>query len=46
MGGHVVRNGDGINAYSVMLGKSERRRPLSRSGFSSEDNFKMGIKEI
>jgi hypothetical protein len=34
------------NAYSVLMGKAERRRPLGRPRIRWEDNMKMGLTEI
>jgi hypothetical protein len=34
------------SGYSILVGKSEGKRPLGRSRRSWEDNIKMGFKEI
>jgi hypothetical protein len=34
------------NAYKILAGKSEGRRPLGRSGRRWEDNIKLDLKEI
>jgi hypothetical protein len=37
---HVVSTGNTRNAYDILVGKSERRRPLGRPRSRSEDNIK------
>ena len=44
--GHVARMGDRRCAYSVLLGKPERKRPLVRRKGRWEYNIKMDIKEM
>jgi hypothetical protein len=34
------------NAYMVLVGKSERKRPQGRFGHRWEDNIKMDLREI
>jgi len=38
--------GEKSNACMVLMGKSEGKRPLRRSGYRFKDNIKMGLKEI
>jgi hypothetical protein len=44
--GHVVRMGEMRSAYSVLVGKPERKRPLGRPNHKWEDNIKMDLREI
>jgi hypothetical protein len=39
-------HGDKRNAFRVMMGKSERKRPVERPKDRWEDNIKMKLKEI
>jgi hypothetical protein len=39
--GHVARMGEKRNAYSILVGKSEGKRPLGRSRRRWVDNTKM-----
>jgi hypothetical protein len=39
-------NGEKKNAYRVLLGKPEGKRPLGRPRCRWEDNIKMDLKEI
>jgi hypothetical protein len=32
--------------YRILVGKTERRRPLGRRGRRWEDNFKMDLQEV
>jgi hypothetical protein len=41
--GHVVRMGENRNAYSLLVGKSERRRPLGRPRRRWLDNIRMDL---
>jgi hypothetical protein len=34
------------NVYSILVGKSEEKRPLGRSRYRSEDNIKMDFKDV
>jgi hypothetical protein len=43
--GHVARRGD-RNAYRLLLGNSERKRPLGRPRHNRMDNIKMDFEEI
>jgi hypothetical protein len=38
--------GEKRNAYRVLVGKSERKRPLGRPRCKWKDNIKMGLREI
>jgi hypothetical protein len=38
--------GENRNAYRVLVGKSERKRPLGRLRHSWVDNIKMDLREI
>jgi hypothetical protein len=42
--GHVVCMGERRVAYRVLVGQSEKKRPLRRSRCRWEDNIKMGLK--
>jgi hypothetical protein len=37
--GHVAHMGE-INAYSILVGKSERKKPLGRLSHGWEDNIR------
>jgi hypothetical protein len=39
--GHVVRMGEKRNAYKILVGKPEGKRPLGRPRHRSVDNIKM-----
>jgi hypothetical protein len=41
-----VTHGDNRNAYRVLLGKHEGKRPLGRPRDQWEDNIKVDIKKI
>jgi hypothetical protein len=41
--GHVARMGDNRGAYSVLMGRSEGKRPLGRPRRRWEDNIKYGV---
>jgi hypothetical protein len=43
--GHLVRKGEKRNAYKVLVGKAEGKRPLGRPGRKWEDNIKMNLRE-
>jgi hypothetical protein len=43
--GHVARVGE-KNAYRILVGKSEGKRPLRRPKRRREDNIKTDLKEI
>jgi hypothetical protein len=44
--GHVARMGETRNAYRILVGKREGRRPLGRLRRRWVDNFKMDLGEI
>ncbi|KAJ4428359.1 hypothetical protein ANN_24378 [Periplaneta americana] len=44
--GHVERMGESINAYRVLVGRPERKRPLRRPRRRWEDNIKMDLREV
>jgi hypothetical protein len=44
--GHVARMGEGRNVYRVLVGKTEGKRPLERSGRRWKDGIKMDVREI
>jgi hypothetical protein len=44
--GHVARIWEKRNAYKIMVGKQEGRRPLGRPRRRWVDNIKMDLKEI
>jgi len=44
--GHVVRMEEMRNAYKILVGKSEQKRPLGRPRRRWEDNIRMHLKEI
>jgi hypothetical protein len=43
---HVVRMGAKENAYRILVGKPEGKRPLGRPGYRCVDNTKMDLREI
>jgi hypothetical protein len=43
---HVARIGDRRNAYRILVGKPEGRRPLGKPRHRWVDNIKMDLKEI
>jgi hypothetical protein len=44
--GHVAHTGQKRNAYRILLGKPEGKRPLGRPKHRWEDNIKMDLREI
>jgi hypothetical protein len=46
MAGHVARLGEKRNAYRILVGKSEGRRPLGRLRHRWVDNIKIDLREI
>jgi hypothetical protein len=44
--GHVTRMEKGRGVYRVLVGKSERRRPLGRPRPRWEDNIRMDLREV
>jgi hypothetical protein len=41
--GHVTRMGEKINAYRILVGKTEGKRPLGRPRFRWVDNIKIDL---
>jgi hypothetical protein len=44
--GHVTRMGTDPNAYRILVGKPEGKRPLGKSRRRWVDNIKMDLREI
>jgi hypothetical protein len=44
--GHVARKGERRDAYRVLVGKPEGRRPLERPRRRWEDNIKIDLREV
>jgi hypothetical protein len=44
--GHVARMGEKRNAYRILVGKPEGKRPLGRPRNRWKDNNKMDLREI
>ncbi|KAJ4438760.1 hypothetical protein ANN_14711 [Periplaneta americana] len=44
--GHVARMGESRNAYRVLVGRPEGKRPLGRPRRGWEDNIKMDLREV
>jgi hypothetical protein len=44
--GHVARMGERRNAYRILVGKPEGRRPLGRPRRMWVDNIKIDLREI
>ncbi|KAJ4440168.1 hypothetical protein ANN_08306 [Periplaneta americana] len=44
--GHVARMGESRNAYSVLVGRPEEKRPLGRPRRRWENNIKMDLREV
>ncbi|KAJ4439967.1 hypothetical protein ANN_08098, partial [Periplaneta americana] len=44
--GHVALMGESINAYRVLVGRPEGKRPLGRPRRRWEDNIKMDLREV
>jgi hypothetical protein len=44
--GHVARMGQKRNAYRLLVGKPERRRPLGRPRRRWVDNIRMDLVEV
>jgi hypothetical protein len=44
--GHVASMGEGRGVYRVLVGSTERKRPLGRPTRRWEDNIKMVLREI
>jgi hypothetical protein len=46
MGGACSTNGEKRNAYTILVGKPEGKRPLGRTRRKWEDNIRMDLREI
>jgi hypothetical protein len=44
--GHIARMGEKRDAYRILMGKPEGKRPLGRPGRKWEDNIKMNLREL
>jgi hypothetical protein len=44
--GHVTRMGETINAYMILVGQPEEKRPLGRPRRRWVDNIKVDLREI
>ncbi|KAJ4436659.1 hypothetical protein ANN_16790 [Periplaneta americana] len=44
--GHVARMGESRNAYRVLVGRPDGKRPLGRPRHRWEDNIKMDLREV
>jgi hypothetical protein len=44
--GHVARIGEGRGAYRILVGRSERRRPLGKPRRRWEDNINTDLQEM
>jgi hypothetical protein len=44
--GHIARNGETRNAYTILVGKPEGKRSLERSRLRWVDNIKMDLRVI
>ncbi|KAJ4431809.1 hypothetical protein ANN_20414 [Periplaneta americana] len=44
--GHVARMGESRNAYRVLVGRPEEKRPLGRPRCKWENNIKMDLREV
>jgi hypothetical protein len=45
LAGHVAWMGEVRNAYSILVGKPEEKRPLGKLSRRWEDNIKMDLRE-
>jgi hypothetical protein len=43
---HVARTGEMRNAYKIVVGKSEGKRPLGRPRRRCKDNIRVDFKEL
>jgi hypothetical protein len=43
---HVERIGETINAYNILVGKTEGKRPLGRRRRRWEDNIRRDLREV
>jgi hypothetical protein len=46
MGGHVARLGAKMNAYRILVGKAEGKRPLERPRRRWVDNIEMDLRKM
>jgi hypothetical protein len=46
MGGPCSTNGEKRNAYRLLVGKPEGKRPLGRPGYRWVDNIRMDLGEV
>jgi hypothetical protein len=46
MGGAYSKHGEMRNAYKILIGQPEGKRPLRRTRRRWEDNFKMDLRDI
>jgi len=46
LAGYVARMGEMRNAYNILVGNPEEKRPLGRPRRRWEDNIKMDLREI
>jgi hypothetical protein len=46
MGGYIARTGEMRNAYNILVGKPEWKRPLGRPRRRWEDNIRMDLREV
>ena len=44
--GHVARMGERRDAFRVLVGKPEEKKPVGRHRHRWEDNIKMDIREV
>jgi len=44
--GHIAHLGERRGIYSVLVGKSEGKRPLGRPRLRWEDNIKMDLQDV
>jgi len=44
--GHVVRMGEAIGVYRILVGKPEGNRPLGRPRLKWMDNIRMDLQEV
>jgi hypothetical protein len=44
--GHVARMGERRDAYRILVGRPEGRKPLGRPSRRWEDNIKMDLKDV
>jgi hypothetical protein len=44
--GYIARTGEKRNAYMILVGKTEGKRPLGRPRRRWEDNIRMYLREI